>query len=170
MKFLVPFFLFISTLGISQEIKIEYDKKHDFSKYKTFSFGESQINIPSDQKELSKVDIEKWIKSGVKRELEYKGLKKIDSLGDLIISYVLITEPRYDVQQLGPGGLTPNSSDRTFTRNYTENTLVIDLNNRSNYLVWRINAVDDVMGKEAERTIDLIIVKGLRKFGKFKKK
>ncbi|MBS1486869.1 MAG: DUF4136 domain-containing protein [Bacteroidetes bacterium] len=168
----LPFasFLFFALAGFGQEIKIEYDKKHDFSQYKTFSYGESQVSIPSDRKELSKAEVERWIHRGITRELEYKGLKKMDSLADLTVSYVLISEQRYNVEQLGPAGVAPNSSDRTWARNYDENTLVIDLNDRKNNLVWRINAVDDVMGKEAERTVDFIIVKGFKKFGKAPKK
>ncbi|MBS1557784.1 MAG: DUF4136 domain-containing protein [Bacteroidetes bacterium] len=170
MKSFAFVFLFAPLIGFSQEIKIEYDKKHDFTQYKTFSFGESQISIPSDRKGLNKASIEKWIRSGVIRELEFKGLKKVDSLADLIVSYVMITEQRYDVQQLGPAGMSPNSSDRTWSRNYNENTLVIDLNDRKNNLVWRINAVDDIAEKEAERTIDLIVVKGFKKFAKASRK
>jgi hypothetical protein len=170
MRILIVLFWLASYCASAQEIKVEYDKKHDFSKYKTFSFGESQVVTPPDQKVVSDAMLDKWIKNGVTRELEFKGLKRIDSAADLVITYAIGTMARSDAQAIGPLGMTPGSNDRTWSRNYRQTSLIIDLNDRSNYLVWRINAVADVMGAEGERTIDMIIVRGLKKFGKAAKK
>ena len=153
----------------AQEIKIEYNKKHDFSKYKTFSFGESQVITPADQKQVSDATIDKWVKTGVVRELEYKGLKRVDSTADLIVTYVIGTMARSDAQAIGPLGMTPGSDDRTWSRDYKQTSLIVDLNNRSKYLVWRVNAVADVIGTDSERTIDMTIVRGFKKYPKLKK-
>jgi hypothetical protein len=48
--------------------------------------------------------------------------------------------------------------------------LIIDLNNRSNFLVWRINSSVQMTSTDAERTIDLIVEKGFKKLGKLLKK
>ena len=101
-----------------------------------------------------------------KRELEYKGLKQVDSLADLVVTYAMITEARLDTHPLGPAGMTPGSDERTWSRNYPETTLVIDLNDRKNFLQWRVKGTADVTGRDSERTIDLIVVKGFKKFGK----
>jgi hypothetical protein len=170
MRILTAFLFCLSFHASSQEINVEYDKHHDFSKYKTFSFGESQVVTPEDQKLLSDATLDKWIKSGVTRELEYKGLKPADSLADLVITYMIGTMARSDAQPVGPLGMTPGSNDRTWSRNYRQTSLIIDLNNRNNFLVWRINAVADVIGADAERAIDLIVVKGFKKFKKSVKK
>jgi len=162
--------LLLSFCASAQEIKIEYDKKHDFSKYKTFTFGESQVVTPPDQKQVSDATVDKWVKAGVTRELEFKGLKRVDSLADLIVTYVIGTMTRSDAQAIGPLGMTPGSDDRTWSRDYKQTSFIIDLNDRSKYLVWRVNAVADVIGTDAERTIDMVIVKGFKKFGKGKKK
>ena len=166
MRIFAAFLLCLSFSASGQEIHVEYNKKHDFSKYKTFSFGESQVITPGDQKQISDVTLNKWIRAGVTRELEFKGLKPADSLSDLVVTYVIGTMTRSDAQAIGPLGMTPGSNDRTWSRNYRQTNLIIDLNNRSNYLVWRINAVADVIGADAERAIDLIIVKGFKKFKK----
>jgi len=170
MRILSAFLFCLSFHASGQEINVEFDKKHDFSKYKTFSFGESQVVTPEDQKQISDATLNKWIKAGVTRELEFKGLKRVDSLADLVITYVIGTMARSDAQPIGPLGMTPGSNDRTWSRNYRQTSLIIDLNDRSNYLVWRINAVADVIGADAERVIDLIIVKGFKKFKKSQKK
>ena len=154
----------------AQEIKIEYDKKHDFSKYETFSFGESSVIASSNQKQVTDVTFDKWIKNGVRRELEYKGMKQVDSLADLIITYAFVRTPLLDVEPTGPLGMTPDSNDRTWSRTYTESTLIIDLNNRNSLLIWRVKAEFDTAGRSAESVIDMIIARGFKKFGKGKKR
>ncbi len=100
MRFLTILLLLINFCAFAQEIKIEYDKKHDFSKYKTFTFGESQVVTPADQKQVSDATIDKWVKAGVTRELEFKGLKRVDSLADLVVTYVIGTMARSDAQAI----------------------------------------------------------------------
>jgi hypothetical protein len=170
MRFFTLLLIFISLRAVGQEIKVEYDKKHDLSHYRTFSFGESKVVTSSEDKEVSDATISMWIRKGVKRELEYKGLTAVDSAADLIITYAMFASPRLDIQPIGPAGMTPGSNDRTWTRNYTSTTLVIDMNNKSNFLVWRINATADVMGASTERTVDQIVVRGFKKFSRVPKK
>src|SRR6478736_3288098 len=169
MRFFTIALMLLSICASAQEIKIECDKKHDFSKYKTFAFGESQVVTPADQKQVTDATIDKWVKTGVIRELEYKGLKRVDSAADLLVTYVIGTMARSDAQAIGPLGMTPGSDDRTWSRDYKQTSLIIDLNNRSKYLVWRVNAVADVIGTDSERTIDMVIVRGLKKYPKLKK-
>jgi len=170
MRFLSILFIALSFCASAQEIKVEYDKKHDFSKYKSFTFGESQVVTPADQKQVNDATIDKWVKTGVTRELASKGLKRVDSLADLVVTYVIGTMARSDAQAIGPLGMTPGSNDRTWSRDYKQTSFIIDLNDRNNYLAWRVNAVADVIGTDAERTIDMVIVRGFKKFGKTVKK
>ncbi len=118
---------------------------------------------------MSDATIDKWVKAGVTRELEFKGLKRVDSLADLVVTYVIGTMARSDAQAIGPLGMTPGSDSRTWSRDYKQTSVIIDLNNRSKYLVWRVNAVADAIGTDAERTIDIVIVRGFKKFPKVKK-
>ncbi|GHN01406.1 hypothetical protein WSM22_28950 [Cytophagales bacterium WSM2-2] len=170
MKILVAFLSIISFSAYSQEIKVEYDKKHDFTKYRTFSFGESQVITPKDRKLVSDATIDQWIKKGVTRELEFKGLKKVEAGGDVVVTYAVGTMARSDMQSVGPLGQTPGSDATTWTRSYNQTSLIIDLNNKSNFLVWRVNSIADVVGADAERTIDAIVERGFKKFAKGKKK
>jgi hypothetical protein len=162
--------MLLSLRAVGQEIKVEYDKKHDFTRYKTFSFGPSEVATPPDQKQVSDATLDKWIKNGVTRELEHKGLTRVDSAADLIVTYAIVTLSRSESEAIGPLGMTPGSSDRTWSRNYKQTSLIVDLNNRSNYLAWRVNATVDIVGAEAERTIDSIIVMGFKKYKAHKKK
>ncbi|MGC4023139.1 MAG: DUF4136 domain-containing protein [Cyclobacteriaceae bacterium] len=168
MRLIIFFLLFSSVVG-AQGIKVEYDKKHDFSKYKTFSFGESQVITPDDQKQVSDAVIDKWIKNAVTRELEFKGLKRVDANADLIATYAVGTASRMDMQPIGPLGQTPGSNATTWTRNYQQTSLIIDLN-RGSDLIWRINSVASMGTNEAEGAIDAIVERGFKKFGKALKK
>ncbi len=58
-------FLFLVSLDAwSQSIEVEYDKKRDFTVYKTFRFGESQITTPADQKQIKDEVLNRWIVQG----------------------------------------------------------------------------------------------------------
>lgn len=169
MRILPLLLLAASNYAFGQGIKVEYDKKHDVTKYKTFSFGESQVITPPDQKQVSDATVDKWIKNGVRRELEFKGLKWVEAGGDLTVTYAVGTMSRSDLQAIGPLGQTPGSNATTWSRDYNQTSLIVDLNNKNNFLVWRINAVADVV-TDGERTIDLIVERGFKKFGKPVKK
>ncbi len=170
-KFISILFILISTTIIwAQEIKVEYDKDRDFSKYKTFSFGEGEIITPKDQKLVSDATVHKWIKTAIGRELEMKGLQQVDSAADLVVSYAAGTLARSDAGNVGPLGMTPGSTDRTYIRDYQQGSLVIDLNDKSNMLVLRINSTTNMIGDDGERMVDQIVEKGFRKFGRPVKK
>lgn len=170
-KFISILFILISTTIIwAQEIKVEYDKDRDFSKYKTFSFGEGEIITPKDQKQVSDAEVNKWIKTAIGRELKIKGLLQVDSAADLVVSYAAGTLARSDAGNVGPLGMTPGSTDRTYIRDYQQGSLVIDLNDKSNMLVWRINSTTNMSASEGEQLIDQIVERGFRKFGKPVKK
>lgn len=168
--FFVPLFLF-TLLSLAQSIEVEYDKKRDFTRYKTFSFGESQITTPSDQKQVEDKVMNSWIVGAIARELKLKGLVRKDSMPDLIVTYTEGTLARTDTERLGPLSLTPGADpNRNFTHEYKQSTLVIDLNDRSGNLIWRINSTTNMTSSEIERTVDAIVEKGFKKFAKPLKK
>lgn len=165
-------FLFASSLTLqAQEIKVEYDKKRDFTQYNNFSFGEGEIVTPKDQKQVSDATFHKWVKAAITRELELKGLMRTDSTAaDLVVSYVAGNLSRSDAGNLGPMGMTPGSTERTYIHDYQQMSLIIDLNDRSNMLIWRINSTTNMTAQGGERLVDQVVEKGFRKFGKKKKK
>jgi hypothetical protein len=162
--------MLVSSIGFGQELKVEFDKNRDFSKYKTFRFGEGEIITPKDQQQTNEDDIDKWIRSAISRELEMCELTLVDSTADLVVSYVAGSLARSAAGDVGPMGLTPGSMDRTYIRDYRQGSLIIDLNDRSKLLVWRINATSDMSATGGERMIDQIVEKGFRKYPKPSKK
>lgn len=156
-----------------QEFKVDYDKKRDFAKYKTFRFGETEIITPKDQRQANENDFQKWVKNAVAIELESKGLQQVDSAADLVVSFAIGSLARSDAGNVGPMGMTPGSTERTYLRDYRQGSLIIDLNDQGNFLVWRVSATSDFTGPSAERMIDQIVQKGFKPYpkpGKSKKK
>lgn len=160
---IVLFLLVLSTNVVAQEVNAEYDKNRDLSRYKSFTFGESEFITPKDRQQIDEAKLHKLVKTAIAEELTEKGLQHSDSLGDLIVSYVIGSQARTDFSVLGPLGTSPDNSSQTWSRDYQMGSLIIDLNDRSNNLIWRVNATSDgttdINGLVAE-----IVAAGFKKF------
>ena len=104
------------------------------------------------------------------KELKLKGLKRVDSVADLVISYVLGTLARSDAGNVGPLGLTPGSMERTYMKDYRQGNMVIDLNDKRDIKVWRVNATMEVSSANGEKMINQAVQRGFKKFPKSKEK
>jgi hypothetical protein len=162
--------LLATNLAWGQEIKVEYDKDRDYTQYKTFRFGEGELVTPKDQRQVSAEQVDKWVKESMTKELELKGLKRVDSLADLVISYVVGTLARSDAGDVGPLGLTPGSMERTYMKDYRQGNMVIDLNDKRDIKVWRVNATMEMSSTNAEKMINQVVQRGFKKFPKSKEK
>jgi hypothetical protein len=164
--------LSVSMAGLAQNIEIEYDKDRDFSKYHTFSFGEAEIITPQDEKMIDSNKLHGWVKEAITEELERKGLKRMDSLGDLEASYVIGSSARSEIENVGPLGGTPGmvAQPRSSMRDFNMGSFIIDLKDKSKTLVWRVNAESVLTSAEVQSSIDEIVAKGFKKYGKPVKK
>ena len=143
----------MATAGVvyGQDVNVEYDKQRDLSRYKTFKLGEGEVITPKDQLQGNEASLKKWVVDAIAEELKEKGLQQVDSAADLTATYAIGSKEQSDFEQLGPLGMTPGSSNRNWSRDYRMGNLIIDLNDKNNNLIWRINAtttstVSDVKG------------------------
>jgi hypothetical protein len=162
--------LLSACIAWGQEFKVEYDKDRDYTQFKTFRFGEGELTTPKDQQQVTAEQVDEWVKDSMTRELESKGLRRVDSVADLVVSYVIGTLTKSDAGTLGPMGLTPGSMDRNYSRDYRMGNLVIDLNDRRDLMVWRINATFEMLSASAQSLIDAAVQKGFKKYPKPAKK
>jgi len=144
----------------AQKVIVEHRKTHDFAKFRTFSFSDKSSMDATQQNQLTNAIFDQLIRDGVTRELLSKGLMKVDSSADLIVTYTWINKGMVTAAAL-PSTLRLGSSS-----DYKESTLIIDLNHRKGGLVWRIKATFDAINVNKEQTIARVIVRGLRKFGR----
>jgi Domain of unknown function (DUF4136) len=162
---LLIFLLLLSFSAWSQDIQVEYEKNRDLSKYKTFRFGEGEIITPKDKRVVKDATIHKWVRDAIMEELTEKGLIYLDSArADLVASYIIGALERSDMQNLGPMGGTPGSTNQTWSRNFQQSSLIIDLNERNNILIWRINGVTSTTTPDAANMIKDVVSKGFKKF------
>jgi len=158
--FIILFFLASVSASMAQDIKVEYDKNRDFTIYKTFSLGEGEIITPKDQRKVSDEQIHKWVREAIAEELKEKGLDQLDTLGDLTVSYIIGSLERSDLRSNTSGGIGAG----VVMNDYEQNSLVIDMNDRQNFLVWRINGVTSTQAPNANLIIDEVVAKGFKKF------
>ena len=164
MNRLLLFFLFVSFASSAQNVEAEYDKNHDFSHYKTFRMGESEIITPKDQVQPNEVSLQKIVQDEIIEELKEKGLQQVDSAADLVVSFVAGSQQRHDMGNVGPLGLTPGSTSQTWQRDFTMESLIIDLNDKNNNLVWRVNASTTASASDMKSLVDSIVAAGFKKF------
>ena len=149
----------------AQDIQVEFDKNRDLTGYKTFRFGEGEIITPKDQRVIKDATMHQWVKNAIREELTAKGLTFVDSAkADLVASYIIGSLQRSDMQNLGPMGTAPGSNEQTWSRNFQQSSLIIDLNDRGNLLIWRIQGVTSTTTPDAENMIREVVSKGFKKF------
>lgn len=132
----------LAAISVAQEIKTDYDRNADFSRYKTFSFEKIETKDPL------------WvdrITAAVGSALTSKGLTQVESGGDIaIIAMGMSTERQtlntfYDNFGGGWGWHRSGGEDfgdaTTTTETYKVGTLVVDLFDRkTRALLWRGSA------------------------------
>ena len=169
MKSLILIALLAVTVN-AQKVKVSSDPAVDFSKYKTYAWDQGTLANPL---------IKQFIVTAVDRELMAKGLQKVDSNSDLILttltatnSDLTMTNPSWAPQLNSIATGIPSSSQAWAV---TKGTLVIDMSDaRTKNGVWRGiashtlengptgNPVQDA--KEVEKPINKAVQKMFKKF------
>lgn len=164
-KFVVMTLLMLALLAshaLAQKITVEFDQAADFSRYKTFTFLNGQLNTsnPALNSELVKKQIEADIEKG----LSAKGLTKVDGASDLNVVYQLGSGRDTEVETY-PAGWR-GWGTRTVRVPYSEGTLVINLRDRSTRsLVWRgIAREEQSDASKIQGKLDDMVKKTLEKY------
>jgi len=120
--------------ALAQKITVEFDQSADFSKYKTFSIRDGQLN--SKNPALNSELVRKQIDADIERYLTARGLTKITGPSDLNVRYRFGSARKNEIETY-PAGWR-GWGTRVVRVPYTEGTLVIDLRDPSTRsLVWR---------------------------------
>lgn len=140
--------------SLAQETKTDYDRKADFSQYKTFSFEKIETKDPL------------WadrITAAVGAALTAKGLTQVETGGDIaIIAIGMSTDQQtlntfYDDFGGGWGWRRWGGDDfgqsTTTTKTYKVGTLVVDLyDGKTKTLLWR-GSVSDTLSNNSTKNI-----------------
>lgn len=144
----------LSVTASVAEVKTDYDRKADFSRYKTYSWA----NVHT--RDALWVD---RIKAAVDTTLSAKGWTRVESGGDISIMAMEMTQDHrtlntyYDNFGGGwgwrRGGFGDFGTATTTEQTYSVGTLVVDLfDTHTKMLVWRGSA-SDTLSNKSERNI-----------------
>lgn len=171
--------LCLATTNVFAQVKSDFDKNTDFSKYKTYVFDGWQKN--SDQK-LNDFD-KKRILEALKAEFDTRGLTLVDNNADAHIALYIVLDKKTSTTAYtnymgglgygprwgwGMGGMGMGTATTTYSDNdYIEGTLVVDMYDSSDKkLVWQGVLTTDVNEKPEKRdkTVPKKIKKLMKKF------
>jgi hypothetical protein len=154
--------LLSATASLAQQVKTDYDRSADFSRYKTYSWEKVQTQDPL------------WvnrIKEAVNAELTAKGLTPVASGGDVAIIAIEMTQNQQSLNTFYDnfgggwgrrGGFGGFGNATTTTENYKVGTLVVDLfDAKTKNLIWRGSSSDTLSDKSDKNIKNLD--KGVKK-------
>lgn len=135
--------------SVAQQVNTDYDRKANFSQYKTYSWSSVKTRDPL---------LVDRIKSAVDSTLAAKGLKEVDSNGDLSINAMEITRNQQTLNTFYNGGFGGwrwggFGDATTTTETYKVGTLVVDLfDTQSKELVFR-GSSSDTLSNNSDKNI-----------------
>jgi hypothetical protein len=156
----------LSCASFAQKVKTDYDRKVDFTKYKTYSWEAVKTK--------NQLDIDR-IKSAVDADLTAKGWTAVPTGGSISLCAVEATKDQQTLSTFynGFGGGWrwrsgfANGNTTTYVDNYKVGTLVLDMfDSQTKELVWRSSA-SNTLSDNADKNIKNLnkgVEKMLKKF------
>lgn len=91
--------IFLGVTAFAQDVQFDYDRSANFSAYKTYQWVDRRPVPPGDQL------LDQDIKRAVDEQLAGRGLRRVESDGDLQVSYqgAISQEKEFDYIRTGPG-------------------------------------------------------------------
>jgi len=165
-RYFSPFVVLIALCAsaLAQNVQTDYDKKADFSQYKTYYWNKMQTSNPLWQQHIT---------DAVDKNLQSKGWQKIQSGGDVAVTAVAATQSQQEYKTFyndlaGYGwGKSEIMSTTTTTQGYQTGTLVVDMFDvKTKRSIWRGTASDAVSKKPSknEKNLDQAVDKMFNNF------
>jgi len=153
---------FLTTHAVAQKVTVEFDQGADFSRYKTFSIRDGQLN--SSNPALNNDLVKKRIESDLEKNLAARGLTRVDDHADLNVRYHFGSARKTELETY-PAGWR-GWGTRVVRVPYNEGTLVIDLRDtQSRSLVWRgIASEEERDANKMEGKLEKMVEKAVKKY------
>lgn len=155
--------LLAALAAMAQHITMEFDPAADFSRYRTFSIQDGQLN--SKNPALNSELVKKRIEAAIERDLAAKGLERGGTgKSDLNVRYHFGSARKAQVERY-PAGWR-GWGTRVVKVPYTEGTLVLDLRDTgTRSLVWRgIARQDKSDANKLQEKLDDMVKKAFDKY------
>lgn len=178
-KLLMAALLFHVMGGLAQN-HIDFDKKIDFKKYKTFRFEPGKIIRRLGLKDTSTTFLNRYVDEAVTQSLLAKGLSVSQHNPDLVITYLAGAREKQEVQNYmsnpgfyayagfygyGMGGWWGPRWNNFWVRNYEEGTVIIDIYDAHKAeLIWRAYAISSINNFNEKKFVEKQIKKTFKHF------
>jgi len=86
------------SITLAQKVRVDYDHGADFAKYHTYTWGQAQVSS-----EISQL-MEQRIVAQIDENLAQRGLKRVETGGDLIVTYQAAVKQQLQLTTFGDGG------------------------------------------------------------------
>ncbi len=166
---LLVWFSLVAHALAAQTFKVEYNKHKSLSYIHTFQINKGDVVASKAQKLIADTTLHRWIRSSLNNQLTSFHLTAQEG-ADVVVTYYFSIEARTNYQVLGPLAQTPGGGiEEMHTFNYQQSTFIIDLNDRSGNLIWRISSTNNLTTPLSQKLIDGIVERGFRKFKKMQR-
>ncbi|MCE2996535.1 MAG: DUF4136 domain-containing protein [Cyclobacteriaceae bacterium] len=153
----------------AQTFKVEYNKQKSLSYIRTFQINKGDVIVSKAQKIIPDTTLHRWIHTALSGKLISFQLTQQDA-ADVIVTYYFAIEARTNYQVLGPLAQTPGKGiEEMHTFDYQQSTFIIDLNDRSGNLIWRVSSTNNLTAPLSQKLIEAIVERGFRKFKKMQR-
>ena len=164
---LIPtiFFLFLPVVAQAQKVNVDFDKTTDFSKFKTYSWGQGTPNPnPLGHQRIV---------AGIESQLALKGLQKVESNADIVVIYHAAAGHETQINTTNMGGYGygwgryGGGTSTTTVQNIPTGELIVDIGDtQSKKFVWRGTARDTLSDKpeKNEKKLNKALTKMFEKF------
>ncbi len=178
-KITLLFALFVSltlTNPVHAQVRSDYDKNADFSKYKTYSF----LGWQQESDQLVNDFDKKRIYDAFKTEFSARGMEYVESGGDASITFFVVVNQKtsttaytnytggYGYRSRWGWGMGPGYATTTYHESdYNEGTFVVDMyDNGTKELVWQgvLTKVITENPQKREKTIPKNVKKLMKKY------
>ena len=169
----------LTMIAAHAQVHVDFDKKIDFKKYKTFRFEPGKVIRKLGIRDTTNTFMNLYINEAVTKDLEAKGLRPANDHPDLVVTYLAGAREKQEAQNYmsNPGFMYPYSRfygfggwwgpqwNNFWVRNYEEGTVIIDIYDaNAAELVWRAYAVSPINNFNEKKFLDKQIGKSFRHF------
>jgi hypothetical protein len=143
----------------SVRVDSDYDRAGKFDSYRNWNWIPREAMVVKDQQAYSELT-DRRIRAAIARQLEGKGLTRVQGEGELIVAYQVGIREKMEIYDTGWGSGYGYGygyrrgywrTGRIESRQWTEGTLIVDLIDReAKHLVWRGKAVGVVGDYETQ--------------------
>ena len=170
--------LLLTAVSVQAQVRVDYNKSIDFSKYKTFRFEPGKVIRKLGVRDTNTTFLDQYIDDAVTKDLISKGLSPTNGKAALVITYLAGAREKEEVQNYmmnpgfypysgfyGYGGWWGPQWNNFWVHRYEEGTVIIDVYDaKQAQLVWRAYAVSSISKFNEKKFIGKEVHKSFKHF------